>query len=163
MAAETSVDRVEPFTFIYTVLSFGLQSCSIMVKRKGYLQGMLYTISPKGQKMRRTVLIGILLASVSAFAFGGPHDRMQPLFEELELTPAQKSKLTAIRKERRDKRIRLRDEMAALREQTRERILAVLDKEQQGEFKALRSAMRERRMAGGERPGSAKRQPRCER
>ena len=93
--------------------------------------------------MKRTIIIGMLLASASAYAFSGHHGPRGMLFDELNLTPAQEKQLKTIRKESRDEHIKLMDQMDDLRESTRKRMLSVLTEEQKKEFMALRKAMRQ--------------------
>ena len=95
--------------------------------------------------MKRTLLIGMLLASVSAFALMGDHGQRQVMFEELELTPAQKKEMKIIRNETRDERIILKDRMESLLENKYERMMAVLNDEQQVKFKAMRKEMMQKR------------------
>ena len=88
--------------------------------------------------MKRTLTLGLLLASVSAFAYG-PHGDMRMLYDSLNLTAAQKQQLKTIRKEARDERIKLTDQMDDLRDKTNDRILAVLTDEQKKAYIAARN------------------------
>jgi len=97
--------------------------------------------------MKRTLMIGLLLASVSAFAFPGPRDDMRVLYDTLDLTKAQKVQLKTIRKETRDARLKLMDQMDDLREQSQERVMAVLTDEQRKTLLAKRAEMRQKRAA----------------
>lgn len=94
--------------------------------------------------MKKVILIIALAGlSVSAFAMkGGPHDDMRMLYETLDLTKEQKTELTAIRKETRDARIKLMDQMEAVNTKSRERVMAVLTEAQRAELKAQRAEMR---------------------
>lgn len=89
--------------------------------------------------MKRTVMIGLLLVSVSALAFPGPRDDMRMMFEGLNLTSKQKAELKTIRKEARDERIKLMDQMDDLRDKTDERVMAVLTDEQKKALQAKRA------------------------
>ena len=93
--------------------------------------------------MKRAIITGMLLTSVSAFAFMGHHGPQEMLLDELNLTPAQEKQIKTIRKESRDEQIRLMDQMDDLRDSTRKRILSVLDDEQKKKFTALRKEMRQ--------------------
>ncbi|MGB5965772.1 MAG: Spy/CpxP family protein refolding chaperone [Sulfurimonadaceae bacterium] len=95
--------------------------------------------------MKRTLLIGMLLTSVSAFAFMGHQGPNRAMFDELNLTAAQEKQIKTIRKESRDERIKLMDQMDDLRDQSRKRMMSALDDEQKVKFKALRKEMRQSR------------------
>lgn len=96
--------------------------------------------------MKRTLLLGLLLTSVSAFAFmGGPRDDMRMLFESLDLSASQKTQLRTIRNEARDERRALMDKLEALRDKTDERVLAVLTDEQKKLYKSKRAEMMQKR------------------
>lgn len=92
--------------------------------------------------MKRTLLIGLLLSSISAFAAMGHHGPNPMIFDELELTPTQAKEIKTIQKVSRDKRIKLMDQMDDLRDETRQKTLSVLTDEQKAKFKALRKEMR---------------------
>lgn len=100
--------------------------------------------------MKRTLLITLLLTSVSAFAFmGSHHGKMgMMMFDELNLTKAQRAELRTIRKEARDEQLTLMEKVEALHEKTHEKIMAVLNKEQQKKFRELRKEMRPRHGSG---------------
>jgi Spy/CpxP family protein refolding chaperone len=93
--------------------------------------------------MKRTIIIGMLLTSVSAFAFSGHRGAQNLMLDELNLTPAQQKQLKTIRKESRGERIKLMDQMDDLRDSTRERILSVLTDKQKTQFLSLRKEMRQ--------------------
>jgi len=95
--------------------------------------------------MKKTLLLGALLASVSAFAYG-PHDNMRALYDTLNLTSAQKQQLKTIRKEARDERLKLMDQMDDLRDKTNDRVLAVLNDEQKKAYLAAKSDRMKKRM-----------------
>ena len=99
--------------------------------------------------MKRTVMIGLLLISVSALAFPGPgpRDDMRMALEGLNLTSKQKAELKTIRKEARDERIKLMDQMDDLRDKTDERVMAVLTDEQKKTLQAKRAEMMKQRKA----------------
>jgi len=97
--------------------------------------------------MKRTLLLGLLLASVSAFAYAGPHGDKRMLFDGLNLTAAQKQQLKTIRKEARDERIKLRDQMDDLREKADERVMAVLTDEQKKAYLAKKAEWMQMRKA----------------
>lgn len=92
--------------------------------------------------MKRTLLLGLLLSSVSAFAYMGHPEAGTMLFEELDLTPAQAKEIKAIQKASRDERIKLMDKMDDLRDATRQKTLSVLNDEQKTKYAALRKSMR---------------------
>lgn len=92
--------------------------------------------------MKRTLLIGLLLSSVSAFAFMGHPGPNNMIFDELNLTPAQMKEIKAIQKASRDERIKLMDKMDDLRDETRQKTLSVLNDEQKTQYKALPKEMR---------------------
>jgi len=113
--------------------------------------------------MKRTLILGLLLASVSAYAFMEPRGDMRMLFETLELTPAQKAQLKTIRKEARDERIKLTDQLDDLRDKTQERILAVLTDEQKKAYLSQRAEMmRMHRAKPCDRDRMPMRKPKCE-
>lgn len=91
--------------------------------------------------MKRTLLIGLLLTSVSAFAMGHPGPNPM-ILDELDLTPAQAKEIKAIQKASRDERIKLMDKMDDLRDETRQKTLSVLTDEQKAKFATLRKEMR---------------------
>jgi len=93
--------------------------------------------------MKRTVIIGMLLTSVSAFAFSGHCGAQNLMLDELNLTSAQQKQLKTIRKESGGEWIKLMDQMDALGDSTRERVLAVLTDEQKTKFLSLRKEMRQ--------------------
>ena len=97
--------------------------------------------------MKKTVMIGLLLISVSALAFPGPgpRDDMRMMFEGLNLTTKQKAALKTIRKEARDERIKLMDQMDDLRDKTEERVMAVLTDEQKKALQTKRAEMMKQR------------------
>lgn len=95
--------------------------------------------------MKRIAGMIMIVASVSAFAYMGPRTPMQPMWEALELTPAQRSELATIRKESRDERLKLRDAMQELRAKSYEKMMAVLDEKQRAELKAMRKQRFEQR------------------
>lgn len=96
--------------------------------------------------MKRIVTLTLLLASASAFA-QEPHGRqMRMLFEDLDLTSAQKTQLKTIRKETRNERIKLTDQLEDLREKTDERVMAVLTEAQKKQFIEARKAMHKERI-----------------
>lgn len=118
--------------------------------------------------MKRTLLIGLLLTSVSAFAFMGHPGDNRMMFDELNLTEKQEQQLTTIRKASRDERIKLMDKMDELRRKTDREIMGVLTKEQQTQFKELRKEMRHamKQPRKGERPERdtmVQMKPRCDR
>ncbi|UFS63071.1 Spy/CpxP family protein refolding chaperone [Sulfurimonas sp. HSL-3221] len=96
--------------------------------------------------MKRTLLIGALLAAAGTSAFAGPHGGDRMLFNSLDLTTAQKQQLKTIRKEARDERFKLRDQMDDLRDKTNDRILAVLTEDQKKAYIAARSDRMQQRM-----------------
>jgi len=97
--------------------------------------------------MKKTLLIGLLLASAATFAYAGPHGDMRMLFDSLNLTAAQKEQLKTIRKEARDERIKLKDQMDDLRDKTNERVMAVLNDEQKKAYRTKRTEMMQMRKA----------------
>jgi Spy/CpxP family protein refolding chaperone len=115
--------------------------------------------------MKRTLLLGMLLTSVSVYAFMGPERPMNTMtFEELNLTSEQKARIKTIYKESRNERIKLMDQMDDLRDETQERVMAVLDKEQKKAFIALRKEMRKRpKKACGGHGTMPMRKPKCDR
>lgn len=122
--------------------------------------------------MKRTLLLGLLLTSVSAFAFmGGPRDDMRMLFETLELSKAQKSQLRIIRNEAQDERRELMDKLEDLRDKTDERVKAVLTDQQKKIYEAKRAEMKEKfrhgamsrdRMSPEKSPCAPKKNPKCD-
>lgn len=92
--------------------------------------------------MKRALLIGLLLGSVSAFAHMGHPGPNPMILDELNLTPAQAKEIKAIRKASRDERIKLMDKMDDLRDETRQKMLSLLNDEQKAKFAALRKEMR---------------------
>lgn len=92
--------------------------------------------------MKRTLLIGLLLTSVSAFAFMGHPGDNRMMFDELNLTEKQEQQLTTIRKASRDEQIKLMDKMDELRQKTDREMMGVLTQEQQAKFKEIRKEMR---------------------
>jgi Spy/CpxP family protein refolding chaperone len=96
----------------------------------------------KGYNMKRTLLIGLLLTSVSAFAFMGHPGPTPMILDELDLTPAQAKEIKAIQKASRNEHIKISDQMDDLRDATRQKMLSVLTDEQKTKFKALRKEMR---------------------
>lgn len=98
--------------------------------------------------MKKSVIIGMLIASVSAFAYMGSHGDRFMLFEELNLTPAQEKQIKTIRKESRAERFKLMDQMDDLRIDTRKRIMSVLDDKQKEKYITLRRDMRQFRKSG---------------
>jgi Skp family chaperone for outer membrane proteins len=97
--------------------------------------------------MKKTLLIGLLLVSASAFAFAGPHGDMRMMYDTLNLTSKQKQQLKTIRKEARDERIKLMDQMDDLRDKTNDRVMAVLNDDQKKQLLAIRSErMQQRKM-----------------
>ncbi len=96
--------------------------------------------------MKKIVAAGIILASVSAFAYmDAPGQRSHmPYFpyEQLDLNAEQVKQIKQIRKEARNERIKLMDQMQDLRDDTRTRMMAVLTPEQQQQLKSMRGNMR---------------------
>ncbi|MCX8048386.1 MAG: hypothetical protein N3A55_01835 [Methylohalobius sp.] len=87
------------------------------------------------------VVLGVLLAG-SFSAFAQPTEnwmewRMRRLDEQLELTPEQKPRVEAVLREQREK-------MQAVREETRNRIKAILTPEQAARFDKLHREQKER-------------------
>ncbi|WP_345975944.1 Spy/CpxP family protein refolding chaperone [Sulfurimonas sp. HSL3-7] len=99
--------------------------------------------------MKRTLLIGLLLTSVSAFAYMGHPGPDRMMLDELNLTPAQEKEIKTIRKESRNERIKLMDQMDELRDETRKQMMSVLNDEQKRQFIALRKEMRQSRRDNG--------------
>ncbi len=99
--------------------------------------------------MKRTLVIGLFLTSVSAFAFMGHPGPDRIMFDEINLTPAQEKEIKTIRKESRSEHIRLMDQMEELRDQTRKKMLSVLNDEQKAKYTALRKEMRNSRRNDG--------------
>lgn len=99
--------------------------------------------------MKKTALILALIGlSVSAFAYmDGPRDDMRMNFDTLNLTAKQKQQLKTIRKEARDERIKLMDQMDDLRDKTEERVMAVLTDEQKKTLQAERTERMKQRKA----------------
>lgn len=95
--------------------------------------------------MKRTLILGLLLTSVAAFAYGPHGGEMRFAFDELNLTAKQKEQLKTIRREARTERIKLTDKLDDLRDQTEERMMAVLTDEQKKSLLAARKSMREKR------------------
>jgi len=95
--------------------------------------------------MKKTLLIGLLLASASAFAFAGPHGDMRMIYDSLDLTAKQQEQLHAIRKEARDERMKLKDQLDDLRFKTRQRVMALLTDEQKKTLQSERKAMMQQR------------------
>ena len=93
--------------------------------------------------MKRTLIIGLLLTSVSAFACMGHQGPQKMMFDELNLTAAQEKQLKTIRKESRTERLKLMDQMDDLRDQSKKRVMTILTDEQKVKFKALRKEMRQ--------------------
>ncbi len=115
--------------------------------------------------MKKTLIIGMLLASAAAFAYPGqdhgPRDDMPPmLFDTLNLTTKQQEQLHAIRKEARDERMKLMDKLDDLRFNTRQKVMAVLTDEQKKTLQEQRASMLKKRMSqgcqGGQMPPRAK-------
>lgn len=91
--------------------------------------------------MKRSIIIGLLLTSVSAFAcMGGgmSKDHQMGMLQELNLSDEQKSKIRTIRQESREEKFKLMDQMEELQDKTRSRIMAVLNTEQKAKFIELR-------------------------
>lgn len=87
-------------------------------------------------------MIGLLLSAVSAFAYMGHPSPNAMILDELNLTPAQTKEIKAIQKASRDERIKLKDKMDDLRNETRQKTLSVLTDEQKAQYKTLRKEMR---------------------
>ncbi|MHC3993753.1 Spy/CpxP family protein refolding chaperone [Thiomicrolovo sp. ZZH C-3] len=96
--------------------------------------------------MKRTLLIGALLTAAGTSAFAGPHGDSRMLLNSLDLTTAQKQQLKTIRKEARNERFKLMDQMDDLRDKTNDRILAVLTDDQKKAYIAARSDRMKQRM-----------------
>ena len=103
--------------------------------------------------MKRTLIVGLLLASVTAFAYPGPNGGPQPgpdgdmrmPFESLDLTSKQKQQIKTIQREAREARFKLMDQMDDLRDKTREQVMAVLTAEQKKTLEAERKEMMQQR------------------
>ena len=105
--------------------------------------------------MKKTLLFGLLLASAAAFAHPGsnygPGNDMRMLFGTLDLTAKQQEQLNTIRKEARNERRKLTDQLDDLRDKTRQRVMAVLTDEQKKTLLAERKAMMQKRMQQNDR------------
>jgi len=113
--------------------------------------------------MKRTLLLTLLLGSIAAYAYGGPHGDMRMLFDSLNLTAAQKQQLKTIRKEARDERIKLMDQMDDLRDKTNDRVMAVLNDEQKKAYLAKRTEMMQMRKSQHcDRATMPMRNPKCD-
>lgn len=99
--------------------------------------------------MKKTLAVGLLVASVAAIAHPGPRDDTRMLFDTLNLTAKQQEQLHTIRKEARDERMKLMDKLDDLRFNTRQKVMAVLTDEQKKTLQEQRASMLKQRMSQG--------------